>query len=98
MNLYFIFQIIMMLNKNVTEVTYHIDPDLYENDVINTLQRKLEEWSNSVCPQWSRLVVAPYTVEIIPHERKRRSVERSKDRNKMKHSMNNWEIDWILKS
>ena len=88
----------MMLNKNVTSVIYHIDPDIDENDVTNTLQRKLEEWSGSVCPRWSRLVVAPYNIEIIPHARKRRSLERSKDRNKMKHAMNNWEIDWILKS
>ena len=88
----------MILNKNVTEVTFHIDPDIDETDVTNTLQRKLEEWSSSVCPHWSRLVVTPFKVQTIPHERKRRSVVRSKDRNKMKYNMNNWEIDWILKS
>lgn len=87
-----------MFNKNVTEVTYHIDPDVDETDVTTTLQRKLEEWSSSVCPYWSRLVVSPYKIEIISPNRKKRSIERSQDRNKMKHSMSNWEIDWILKS
>lgn len=88
----------MVLNKNVTEVTYHIDPDIDETDVTSTLQRKLEEWSGSVCPKWSRLVVTPYKIEIIPHERKKRNIERSQERNKMKVSMNNWEVDWILKT
>ena len=88
----------MILNKNVTDVIFHIDPDADEDDVIITLQRKIEQWSAAVCPSWSRLVTTPYQVYTIPRERKRRSLERSKDRNKMKLDMKNWEIDWLLKS
>ena len=91
-------QIIMMYNKNVTGVTFHIDPGLDEQEITASIQRKLDAWSRSVCPEWSRIVVAPYSVEIIPHERKRRSLERSRDRNQMVQSMRNWEIDWILKN
>lgn len=92
------FQILMMYNTNVNDITFHLDPDADEEDVIITLQRKVEQWSGSVCPKWSRLVSTPYDIVTIPHERKRRSLERSKDRNKMKLDMKNWEIDWMLKS
>lgn len=88
----------MLYNKNVTEVIFHIDPDLNQIAVTSTLQRKLEEWSSSVCPQWSRVAVTPYTVQIISHERKKRSVEKSQGRNKKKHELKHWEVDWVMKS
>lgn len=91
-------KILMMYNTKVSSITFHLDPDADEDDVIITLQRKVEQWSGSVCPKWSRLVTTPYTFVTIPHERKKRSLERSKDRNRMKLEMKNWEIDWMLKS
>ncbi|XP_052773072.1 uncharacterized protein LOC128211950 [Mya arenaria] len=91
-------QILMMYNKNVTKITFHVDPDADEDDVIVTLQRKVEQWVSGVCPDWSRIVTTPYTMVKIPHDRKRRSMERSKDRNQMTLAMKNWEIDWMLRS
>lgn len=88
----------MVYNKNISDVTFHIDPDANEDDIVITLQRKIEQWSGSVCPSWSRIVTTPFTITTIPRDRKRRSLERSKDRNKMKVDMKNWEVDWMLKS
>lgn len=93
-----VIKILMMYNQKVNSLTFHLDPDADEDDVIITLQRKVEQWSGSVCPHWSRLVTTPYTIETIPHSRKKRSLERSQDRNKMKFDMKNWEVDWMLKS
>lgn len=93
-----VLKILMAYNQNVTHIDFHIDPATDQDDVIITLQGKVEQWSGSVCPQWSRLVTTPYTIHDIPHERKRRSLERSRDRNQMKQNMKNWEIDWMLKS
>ncbi|XP_060568332.1 uncharacterized protein LOC132726934 [Ruditapes philippinarum] len=93
-----VIKILMMYNKKVNFITFHLDPAADEDDVIITLQRQVEQWSGSVCPEWSRLVSTPYTFITIPHERKRRSLERSKDRNKMKLEMRNWEVDWMFKS
>lgn len=88
----------MMYNKQVVDMTIFIDPEADEDDVIITLQRKVEQWSGSVCPTWSRLVTTPYKIETISHSRKKRSLNRSKDRNKMKFDMKNWEVEWMLKS
>ena len=88
----------MIFNRNVTDVEFHIDPDLDKNDVMNTIQRHLEEWSGSTCGKWTRLVIPPYKFISISHNRKRRSLERSKDRNKVKDTMKNWEVNWMLHS
>ncbi|KAH3802556.1 uncharacterized protein LOC127837090 [Dreissena polymorpha] len=91
-------QILLMYNKNVSLVTFHIDSETDEDDVIITLQRKVEQWVSGVCPTWSRLVTTPYTMTKIPTDRKKRSIERSKDRNEMNMQMRNWEVEWMLKS
>lgn len=93
-----VLKILMIFNKNVTEVLFYTDPDIDQADVTNTLQSKLEEWASSVCANWSRIVVAPYKMELISHARKRRSLRRSKTRNENKKSMNTWEVDWILRT
>ncbi|KAL4222201.1 hypothetical protein ACF0H5_018238 [Mactra antiquata] len=93
-----VLKILMMYNKKVKDITINIDPHADEDDVITTIQRKVEQWTGSVCPSWSRLVTTPYNVETISHIRRRRSLERSKDRNKMKFDMKNWEVEWMLKS
>ena len=94
----FSLQIIMMYNKNVTDVTYRIDPAISKLDVTKSLHERLEEWSTSVCPHWSRVAVTPYKVEVISHERKRRSVENSEGRNNRMHRLKRWEIDWVLQA
>lgn len=91
-------KIIMMYNKNVTDVTYRIDPAVNKIDVTTSLQEKLEEWSTSVCPHWSRIAVTPYKVEVISHERKKRSVENSEGRNQKMHRMKRFEVEWLLKA
>jgi len=88
----------MVYNKNVSFITFHVDPDANVDDVIVTLQGKVDQWVAGSCPDWSRHVTTPYRMVSIPHERKRRSIERSADRNQMKLDMRNWEVDWMLKS
>lgn len=88
----------MMYNTKVTDIIFHVDPAADADDVIVTLQGKIEQWVSSVCPSWSREVSTPFTMVAIGEERKKRSIERSRDRNKMKLEMRNWEIDWMLKS
>ena len=97
-NFHLCLQIIMMYNKNVTDVTYRIDPAINKIDVTKSLTEKLEEWSTSVCPHWSRVAVTPYKVEVISHERKKRSVENSEGRNQKMHRMKRFEIEWVLKA
>lgn len=88
----------MMYNTKVTDLVFHIDPAADADDVIVTLQGKIEQWVSSVCPTRSREVTTPYTMVAISAERKKRSIERSVARNKMTLEMRNWEIDWMLKS
>ncbi|XP_061188851.1 uncharacterized protein LOC133197027 [Saccostrea echinata] len=91
-------KILMIYNVKVTNVQFHLTKSVRENQVMGAIQRKLERWSYSVCPDRSRIVVAPYTVHKISHERHRRSIERSEERNTVKQLRNNWELEWLAKT
>ena len=92
-----LFQILMLYNKKVTGITFHIDPLIDKSLITASITGKLDAWTRSVCPEWSRVVSTPYTVEMIPHQRRKRSLEKSKDRNQQMQSIHNWELDWILR-
>ncbi|XP_062588036.1 uncharacterized protein LOC134249705 [Saccostrea cucullata] len=91
-------KILMIYNLKVTNVQFHLTKSVRENQVMSAIQRKLERWSYSACPDRSRIVVAPYTVHKISHERHRRSIERSEERNIVKRLRNNWELEWLAQT
>ncbi|XP_067685171.1 uncharacterized protein [Haliotis asinina] len=92
-----VLKILMIYNRDVTEVEFHLTDTVDQDNVMSALQRKLEYWSGTACPRWSRFAVAAYSVHDIPHHRRRRSLERSRSRNKVKKAMKEWELDWIKK-
>ncbi|XP_067685193.1 uncharacterized protein [Haliotis asinina] len=92
-----VIKILMIYNRDVTEVEFHLTDTVDQDNVMSALQRKLEYWSGTVCPRWSRFAAAGYSVHDIPHHRRRRSLERSRSRNKVKKAMKEWELDWIKK-
>ena len=87
----------MVYNNNVTNVEFHVADDLNEDLVSAAIQRKIDLWSTSSCPAWSRFAVVPYTVHAIPPSRRRRSLERSKQRNEARSKIHNWEMEWLMK-
>ncbi|XP_046569945.1 uncharacterized protein LOC124278269 [Haliotis rubra] len=92
-----VIKILMIYNRDVTEVEFHLTDTVDQDNVMSALQRKLEYWSGTACPRWSRFAVAGYSVHDIHHHRRRRSLERSRSRNKVKKAMKEWELDWIKK-
>lgn len=92
-----LFQILMIYNRDVTEVEFHLTDTVDQDNVVSALQRKLEYWSGTACPRWSRFAVAGFSIHDIPHHRRKRSLERSRSRNKVKKAMKEWELDWIKK-
>lgn len=89
-----VLKILMVYNKNVTDVSIEITDESLRDFTSSRLQKKLDKWSSSVCPTRSRQVITPYTISLIPDGRTRRSIELSKHRNKRKAQMRNWELDW----
>lgn len=88
----------MVYNTKVTNIQYHLTQSVRENQAMAAIQRKLERWASSLCPDRTRIVVAPYTVHKISHDRHRRSIDRSNDRNLAKQLRNNWELEWLSKT
>ncbi|XP_061168900.1 uncharacterized protein LOC133178168 [Saccostrea echinata] len=93
-----ILKILMVYNTKVSNVLFHLTKSVRENQAMAAIQRKLERWAFSMCPDRTRVVVAPYTVQKIDHERHKRSIDRSKDRNVVKQLRNNWELEWLAKT
>ncbi|XP_056020825.1 uncharacterized protein LOC125651534 isoform X3 [Ostrea edulis] len=93
-----IIKILMVYNTKVTNIQYHLTQSVRENQAMAAIQRKLERWASSLCPDRTRIVVAPYTVHKISHDRHRRSIDRSNDRNLAKQLRNNWELEWLSKT
>ncbi|XP_033749025.1 uncharacterized protein LOC117333712 [Pecten maximus] len=89
-----VLKILMVYNKNVTDVSIEITDETLRDFTSSRVQKKLDKWSSSVCPYLSRQVIAPYTISLIPEVRTRRSIELSKNRNKRKAQMRNWELEW----
>ncbi|XP_048252021.1 uncharacterized protein LOC124134974 [Haliotis rufescens] len=92
-----VIKILMIYNRDVTEVEFHLTDTVDQDNVVSALQRKLEYWSGTACPKWSRFAVAGFSIHDIPHHRRKRSLERSRSRNKVKKAMKEWELDWIKK-
>ncbi|XP_041349226.1 uncharacterized protein LOC121368556 [Gigantopelta aegis] len=92
-----VLKVIMAYNRNVTEVEFHVADDLDEDLVGAAIQRKIDMWAKNTCPKWSRFAIAPYSVHTIPPSRKKRSLERSKDRNEARSRIHDWEMEWLMK-
>lgn len=92
------FQILMVFNTKVTNVHFHLTNSVRKNQVVGAVQRKIERWATSTCPDISRVTVAPFTVSEISHERRKRSIDNSQDRNFAKQLRNNWELEWLSKT
>ncbi|XP_046356065.2 uncharacterized protein LOC124134979 [Haliotis rufescens] len=92
-----VIKILMIYNRDVTEVEFHLTDTVDQDNVVSALQRKLEYWSGTACPRRSRFAVAGFSIHDIPHHRRKRSLERSRGRNKVKKAMKEWELDWIKK-
>ncbi|XP_062572080.1 uncharacterized protein LOC134234049 [Saccostrea cucullata] len=93
-----IFKILMVYNTKVSNVHFHLTKSVRENQAMAAVQRKIERWAFSMCPDRTRVVVTPYTVQKIDHQRHKRSIDRSKDRNVVKQLRNNWELEWLAKT
>ncbi|KAK3093306.1 hypothetical protein FSP39_013914 [Pinctada imbricata] len=93
---YHLIKILMVYNKNVGFVNFYLTKDVKEDRIVGSIQRKIERWAQSSCPQRTRILVAPYDVHIISESRRKRSIERSVERNQRIHNMRNWEIDWLM--
>ncbi|XP_069134798.1 uncharacterized protein [Argopecten irradians] len=92
-----VLKILMVYNKNVTDILIEITDETLRDFTSSRLQKKLDKWSSSECPTRSRQVISPYTISLVPEDRTRRSIELSKHRNKRKAQMRNWELDWASK-
>lgn len=97
-NRFLFFQILMIFNTEVTNIHYHLTNSVRKNQVVGAVQRKIERWATSTCPDNSRVTVAPFTVSEISHERHKRSIDNSQDRNLAKQLRNNWELEWLSKT
>lgn len=93
-----ILKILMVFNTKVTNVHFHLTNSVRKNQVVGAVQRKIERWATSTCPDISRVTVAPFTVSEISHERHKRSIDNSQDRNFAKQLRNNWELEWLSKT
>lgn len=91
-------KVLMIHNRRVDFVNFHVMHGVNPEKIVTTLQRKLETWSGISCPKWSRFAAAPFTVEVISKDRKRRSIEDSRQRNEARKRKRDWERDWILQS
>ncbi|XP_062573122.1 uncharacterized protein LOC134235056 isoform X2 [Saccostrea cucullata] len=96
-NLRHVLKVLLVHNTNVQEVQFHITENLKKETIKASLQRKIETWSGTTCNTWSRFAVAPYSIQIIPNHRHKRSVFRSAARNHAKHILRNWEYEWLSK-
>ncbi|KAK3092278.1 hypothetical protein FSP39_000651, partial [Pinctada imbricata] len=89
-------KILMVYNKNVGFVNFNLTKDVKVDRIVNSIQRKIERWVQSSCPDRTRMLVAPYDVHIISESRRKRSIERSAERNQRIHNMRNWELNWLM--
>ena len=90
-------QVLMVYNKDVSIVEFHVAPGIDSDLVTSSIQRKLEAWSGVACPRFSRFALTPFTVITMETERHRRSAEQSIPRNKVKSRIYNWEREWLDK-
>ena len=88
----------MIYNTKVTNVDFHLTNSVRKNQMVASIQRKIERWTSSVCPDNARITVAPYTVHVISGARHKRSIDKSLDRNIAKQLRNNWELEWLAKT
>lgn len=86
----------MVYNRRVDDVEFHIAHKVKKDNVLGTIQKKIETWATSACPSRSRLAVAPFNGTTISSHRTKRSLERSKERNDEKFRMRNWELEWLF--
>ncbi|XP_029651547.1 LOW QUALITY PROTEIN: uncharacterized protein LOC115224777 [Octopus sinensis] len=90
-----VLKILMIYNNKIDNVKFYISKNVTETKISASLRRKLDVWSSSTCPRFSRVAVTPFSISKIPTEKLRRSAEKSKARNERKIAAQNWEIDWL---
>ncbi|XP_014775101.2 uncharacterized protein LOC106872581 [Octopus bimaculoides] len=90
-----VLKILMIYNNKIDNVELYISKNMTETKISASLRRKLNVWSSSTCPRFSRVAVTPFSISKIPAEKLRRSAEKSKARNERKIAAQNWEIDWL---
>ncbi|KAL8573315.1 hypothetical protein ACOMHN_032777 [Nucella lapillus] len=88
-------KVLMVYNKNVTLVEFHVAPTTDSDMVTSSIQRKLETWSGVTCPRDSRFALTPFRVVTIGTKRQRRSAELSMERNEATASQYDWEQEWL---
>ncbi|XP_061198096.1 uncharacterized protein LOC133206181 [Saccostrea echinata] len=93
-----VLKVLMIHNRKVNFVNFHVMHGVNPDKIVTTLQRKLETWSGLSCPKWSRFAASPFTIEVISKERKKRSIEDSRQRNEARKRKRDWERDWILRT
>lgn len=91
-------QIAMAYNRNVTRVEIQVAPTANKDTVIDIVQKKMEVWRGGACPDWTREVIAPFSVIGIPQSRMKEA-----EHEKAFHPMGelhylDWQLDWLRKT
>ena len=86
----------MVYNKKVDHVIFQRSKNVKEENIVGSIQRKIERWASSACPTRARMLVAPHEIKEISESRRKRSIKRSVPRNNRHFIQNNWEIEWLM--
>ncbi|XP_067681059.1 uncharacterized protein [Haliotis asinina] len=92
-----ILKVLMVYNKNVSEVQFHVYDDLDIDLIKADVQRNLDVWAGHTCSDHSRFAISPFTFHQLSHTRRKRSLERSQHRNEARQKIFDWEMEWMMK-
>ncbi|XP_046553264.1 uncharacterized protein LOC124262764 [Haliotis rubra] len=96
-NLKGILKVLMVYNKNVSEVEFHVYDDLDIDLITADVQRNLDVWAGDTCSDHSRFAISPFTFHQLSHSRRKRSLARSQHRNEARQKIFDWEMEWMMK-
>ncbi|XP_046575818.1 uncharacterized protein LOC124283831 [Haliotis rubra] len=92
-----ILKVLMVYNKNVSEVEFHVYDDLDIDLIKADVQRNLDVWAGHTCSDHSRFAISPFTFHQLSHSRRKRSLARSQHRNEARQKIFDWEMEWMMK-
>ncbi|XP_046559439.1 uncharacterized protein LOC124268503 [Haliotis rubra] len=92
-----ILKVLMVYNKNVSEVEFHVYDDLDIDLIKADVQRNLDVWAGETCSDHSRFAISPFTFHQLSHSRRKRSLARSQHRNEARQKIFDWEMEWMMK-
>ncbi|XP_048259496.1 uncharacterized protein LOC124148471 [Haliotis rufescens] len=92
-----ILKVLMVYNKNVTEVEFHVYDDLDVDLIRADVQRNLDVWAGHTCSDHSRFAISPFTFHQLSRSRRKRSLARSQHRNEARQKIFDWEMEWMMK-